>query len=262
MIEHLSHTQISMFRRCARQYYFRYIKGLIIPTAHMLTLGSSYHRALAENFKQKIISKADLPVDDIMQAFSDDWNKRIKNDDIDWGDQKPGMIKDTGISLVKKYQEDIAPGIQPIKVEHKIELLLPEETEVDIPIIGYVDLTDEGLNNQLPLGEIEHKTSSKHWNQSDADIDLQPFPYILWFQQEYGKPPWFRYHIAVKTKQPSIQILSTSRSQKEIEWYLIVVREVYKSIKAGIFPPTGDGWGCSEKWCGYWDYCRGGGRNF
>ena len=252
-----------MFRRCARQYYFRYIKGIRIPTAHMLTLGSSYHSALATNYKQKIVSKMDLPVQEIVEAFSDDFDRRALDKEIEWFGNRPGAIKDIGIPLVKKYQEEVAPGVQPILVEHRFELVLPEKAEVAVPLVGYIDLADEDPATREPRGEVEHKTGARSWNQERVDGDLQAFPYILWFQQKYGKSPWFRFHIAVKTKKPKIQVLATSRSQEEMDWYIeSVVKEVYASIRSGNFPATGDGWACSEKWCGYFHLCRGKGRNF
>ena len=45
-------------------------------------------------------------------------------------DERTGAIKDVGIPLVKKYQEEVAPGVQPILVEHRFELALPEKVEV------------------------------------------------------------------------------------------------------------------------------------
>ena len=60
---HLSVTQLKMFLRCPLQYEFRYIKGLKVPPVEAMTLGKSIHSTLEENYKQKIETKKDLPIE-------------------------------------------------------------------------------------------------------------------------------------------------------------------------------------------------------
>ena len=77
--KHLSFTQINMFLRCARQYEFRYIKGLRRPPSGALILGKSWHKAVELNYSQKIQTEKDLPIEDVQDCFSDAFEEAFDN---------------------------------------------------------------------------------------------------------------------------------------------------------------------------------------
>ncbi len=101
---HLSVTQLKMYLRCPLQYEFRYIKGMKIPPAGVMTLGKSIHSTLEENYRQKIETRQDLPLDFWTDYFSDTWQKSLEETVFE-KDEKPGDMKDDGIKLIKTYHE-------------------------------------------------------------------------------------------------------------------------------------------------------------
>lgn len=243
ILDHVSHSQINMFLRCPRQWLYRYVEGLKIPPSGPLIEGGCYHKALEANYKQKITSRADIPVSSCLDAFSDAWDTRLAEEEfIDWEDKDPGDLKDEGISLVREYQHSTAPSIQPIKVE---DTYVSEVAGVKFVCI--IDLED------ILHVVIDHKTSKRVYLQNDVDRDLQASAaaFVL------GRPIIFYNHVAVKAKVPSIQLIKTYRMQADIDWYVEMVAQIVVQMSSGVAPPRPTGWWCSPRFCGYYERCRG-----
>ena len=90
---HPSVTQLRMYLCCPLQYYFHHICGLKIPPTGSLTLGRTVHRTLEENYRQKIQSHEDLPLQQIHEMFSQRWDQEIQLTLFADG-EKPGHLKD------------------------------------------------------------------------------------------------------------------------------------------------------------------------
>lgn len=242
MPDHVSHSQINMWQRCPRQWYYRYVRGLRLPPSGPLILGGSYHTALEVNFKQKVISQADLPINDCLDAFSASWDGRVAGaEDIDWQERKPGELKDMGVALVGTYRTKISPTVQPALVEQ------PFISEIaGVKFVLIMDLQD---TNEIV---IDHKTAGKSYTQDDVDRDIQAsaVSHVL------GRPITFQNHIALKLKVPRIQILETTRGPEDTQWWLNMAEMIVEQMKTGIAPPRPTGWWCSEKWCGYHKICK------
>jgi len=242
--KHLSVTQLKMFLRCPLQYKFRYIDGLKIPPPSYITLGKSVHSALEENFRQKIESHRDLPLEQLTDLFSDSWEKKA-SETLFEEDEKPGKIKDEGIGLVKVYHREVAPNIQPVYVEKGFGLLIDN---IKYPLIGYIDLVDD--NRCI----IDHKTAKRSFPKDVVDKDLQLTAYAMAYRQMTGREEsGVRFNVAVRTKEPKIQPLSSTRSQKDIYRFLRVLEHVSKAMETGIFYPN-EGYQCAA--CGYREQCE------
>ena len=57
-IDHLSYSQINLFRTCPRQYHYRYVMQLTEPTTDALVLGSAVHDALSYHFAKQMAGEA------------------------------------------------------------------------------------------------------------------------------------------------------------------------------------------------------------
>ncbi len=214
-----------------------------MPPSAALVLGSSYHETLELNFKQKIHSRQDLPEELFEDIFADSWETRLQEEEkVEWEDEKPGKLKDTGIGMVLKYREIVSPGVQPVLVEQTFN------TEIDgVKFIYILDLVD---SNEVV---IDHKTSKRSYSQDDVDKDLQASAaaYVL------NRPIIFQNHVALKHAEPKIQIVESYRDDQDIVWWLNLAQGVVAQMKSGIAPPSPVGWHCSPKYCGYWPMCRG-----
>ena len=223
----------------------RYIKGLKIPATHHLTLGSAYHHALEINFVSKVKTHDDLPLDVVTDAFSDEWDKRLKTDEPVFVGAKPGEVKDSGIAIVSKYHTEMAPSIQPFMVEEKFDVNVGP-----CAFTGVIDLVTE---NQV----IDHKTSSRIWTQDKVDADIQATAYLM-ACEKLGLPvQQFEYHVAVATKEPSLQTLKTARSKRDVARYVDLLKRAATIIQSGTFMDASpDAWWCGPKYCGYYKLCK------
>lgn len=249
MLTHVSHSQISMWIRCPRQWEYRYQKGVKLVPSGPLVEGGCYHDTLEFNFKQKIETKTDYSVDDWMDIFSTFWDKRLAEEEVGWEDNKPDDLKEEGIRLVREYALNVAPTIQPVKVEETYY-----SDVAGVTFICRIDLeTDTGLI-------IDHKTSARKYSQIDVDYDIQASAeaFVL------NRPIMFENHVAVKTARPLIQIVGSARTIEDINWWFGMASRVVLQMKTGVAPPKSidafgkAGWWCSRKFCDNFDDCRGG----
>lgn len=185
---HLSASQLAMAQRCPEQWRRRYLLGLKERPAAALVWGRADHEAHAVNFTQKIDSHRDLPVSDVRDAFAEAFDHAAAETDVDWGDDRPGDLKDQGAELVSVYHRTVSPGVQPTAVEHKFELHIPG---VPVPVIGYVDVIEDWR-------AIERKTAKRKETVVKPRWRLQG----LLYQLSERKP--IEWHVSVKTKTPAV----------------------------------------------------------
>jgi hypothetical protein len=148
-----------------------------------------------------------------------------------------------------------------VQIERRVELTVPG---VPIPIIGYIDLIEQ---DGVPA---DFKTSARSWSQKQADSEMQPCFYLAALVQDIFDPlprltnsggQWiypFRHYVFVKTKTPKVQIWESTRSIGDLFWLFGLITDVWKGIKAEVFPPNPGTWKCSPKYCEHWPHCRGG----
>lgn len=249
-MDHLSPTQISCFLRCPKQWEFRYLKGLKIPPSGAMVLGSSYHEGLAAGF-QYILKTQEQPPQDLLFDTFDTSFERIKlehlvkdeDDDLEFDeilwDEEPDKLKDTGIELLEAYRERIMPAITPVTVEDRIE--------IQIDGVNMVMITDLVTARNV----IDHKVKSRRFPEDELKRDVQATAYSM----SLAKP--FEFHVALKNNNPEVIIQKAERTERDKAFFIEQVTKVWKAIQAGIFFPNTQGWWCSERWCGYYQICRG-----
>ena len=173
---HLSVTQLKMYLRCPLQYFFRYNCGIKVPASGDMLLGRTFHDTLKDNYRQKVQSHQDMPLEQIRAVFSDHWEKEMQYA-LFSKDENPGQLKDQGISILETYQKDVAPEIQPVEVEREF---LIGTGSTKLPLKGYIDLIDD----QGYI--IDHKTTKRSFPQDAAKKDIQLTAYALAYRTLYG----------------------------------------------------------------------------
>jgi len=273
---YLSHTQVDMYLRCARQYFFRYVRDHKRPPSAAMALGSGAHKALEGTHHHIVKHGAPAPTEAVLDEFSVSFEE--KSEDVPekaWteGGSDKGQIKDAGIKLVRLYNEQQAPKVKPqVKdgvpgIEKRFEVKIG-----GVPMVGVIDLID--VNSTIVLSEIEVKmmaekgksvpefmrtsvsdlkVKAKSMSQGDVDGSLQLtlYSYVEGINS-------VRYDQLLRQKTPKFKQVSSTRTTSDHLWMQEVVTGVAKAISAGIFPPCDPtSWVCSEKWCGYFHQCRG-----
>lgn len=243
ILDHVSHSQLDMWQRCPKQWEYRYVHGLKIPPSGALVEGRCYHEALEQNFRQKITSGEDLPLDHCLDMFSTAWDATLLEEElVVWENLDPEAIKDEGIGLVREYMVSVSPIVQPEKVE---EAYVSEVAGVRF--VRVIDLVDI-------LGVVvDHKTSGRSYTQNDVDKSLEASASAF----ALNRPIIFYNHVAIKTRIPKIQLIKTYRTQADIDWWTDMAARIILQMKSGIAPPRPTGWWCSPRFCGYYERCRG-----
>jgi len=247
MPDHISPTQISMYLRCPTQYMFRYIEGLILPPKSAMTKGRAVHKGQEVNYKQKIETKQDLPLDDVKDAVATEFETIAP--ETEWKpEENKGKIKDETISLASLYHQEVAPAVQPAYVEEEVYFQIPE---TEIKLKGFIDVVQEG-------GIIrDTKTTAKTPNQDIADKSLQLTAYSLAYRTLTGEEEaGLVLDYLVNTKVPKVIPFQTKRSKNDISRFISIASQITKAIQAGLFYPNPDNSMCSEKNCGYWHECH------
>jgi putative RecB family exonuclease len=246
MREHESFSSFNTYLRCPKQYEFRYCQGIKTPPAVAIIEGSAGHKASEFNYKQKVESRQDLPLADILDVFSAEYDTRVPEIE-DWEDSSFAVSKDSMIKVMKCAHADLFPTVQPVEVEKKFEVeVMPGRV-----LLAYRDVKDES-------GVIrDSKFTKRAKSQADADNDLQ-----LSIYSYLDKSPRVAFDCLVKTKIPkAVSIFSTRGPQ---HWARLehMIPAVLDAIDKQAFPPCDpSSWACSEKFCGYWRICQYGGKN-
>jgi len=247
MKNHISVTQIKMFLRCPLQYKFRYIDKMKIPPVGAIILGRSIHEGLEENYKQKKETKVDLSIDKVLEMYGSFFDRAGKKEEVNWKGELPGRIKDSGVGLIKVYQKEISPTIQPISVEEEFNL---EFENVSYTLKGYLDLVD---HNKVIR---ETKTSKRSYPQNSASADIQLTAYNLAYKYlKKEDPKALCFDVMVKNKTPKAQsIEAPARTEAELRRFLKLLGAITRAVKAGLFYPCENQQICS--WCGFRVICK------
>ena len=102
---------INQYLKCPTQYMFRHLMGIKTPPKAALIIGRAVDDGQTLNFKQKIESKKDEPLDVVMDAFDKSFEKNSPG--TDWGSKPASDSKDLGYKLTEIFHKLAAPTIQP-----------------------------------------------------------------------------------------------------------------------------------------------------
>ena len=254
---HRSPTQLSMYLRCGEAYRRRYIEGEVIPPGVALIRGSAVHKGAETNFRQKIESHEDLPSSVIQEAAAAAFDERASGEVLLTGDEVAiglkkvlGEAKDSTVRLADLYALQVAPSIQPLFVEERIEIPVHSHDR-RLDLVGIIDVVSD-LKDVIDL-----KTSKRRKTSNEVEIDAQ----LTWYDMAYryltGEAPRsVGFEVLVDKKTPEVQSVRSPRTQEDHQTLLHKLNAMEAGVKAGVFLPAAPGsWACSDRFCGYWGTC-------
>lgn len=256
-VEHLSPSQLGMFLRCGEAYRRRYEEGEKIPPGIAMIKGSAVDGGVMHNLEQKIESREDLALDDVLAATDEAWEGRIREgfelseEERSVGRKKVlGLQKDSAMRMTALYQEELAPTVQPKLVQENI-ILKPRP---DLELWGILDLaTEEDF-------VVDLKTSKRKKPAGDVDASDQLTWYAAAFNAKYGRlPAGVRFDVVVDTgKNLSTQQIEGTRDQRHLKALNARVGVLIEAREKGVYHPAPDlnVWWCSPKFCGYFPTCK------
>lgn len=180
-VSYISASQIEMFLGCPMCYKRIYVnKAEREPPSIYLAWGGAIHEAFEYNYAQKIASRKDLPVDEVVEYFENAFTKQLKGVPADdW--KRAGLMQMQGEEMVREYMRTQAPNIQPVAVEHKFMLDLGE----GLIINGFIDLIDE--NGIIHDYKTCSKSTAEKWSQAYVDRMVQLTMYSIAYRKDFKK---------------------------------------------------------------------------
>jgi hypothetical protein len=255
---HLSPSQINTFKRCQAVWYFRYIKGIKTPPSAAMMLGSCFDDAVSTNYDQKIQTKEDMKTDDVIDAFNKSFG--IRKDETDFTLDSKEDTRNDGQRLIKEYQREVAPSIQPTAVQRRYDLKFEG---VDWKLVAISDVETEDLI-------IDNKTSARSPAEDKKNGGYTLSPDHLFQIYTYGIArmkidrvvPKLRIDYSIRTKVAKIiQAIVKDITQPDIDYFNKITGITYRQmelLRQDIMPPLPDRGNmlCSKRHCGYWQECQ------
>lgn len=240
-------SSIIMFQKCPRQYMYRHLMGLRLPPNAPVTMGRAVHIGTDANFEQKIDTKTDLSVQEVLDAYSTAFDKEAPI--TDWEGEDSGKLKDQGALMLKVFHEKAAPNIQPVTVQQGFRL----ETDQGYALAGTFDVVDDKNNIR------DTKTSKANYEEDAISTSIQAAVYDFGFESMHGKKPnAFVFDVITKHKEPRYQEVSGQVSDTQRNILFETIKIMHSQIQRGEFQYAPEGaWWCSKGWCGYWHLCKG-----
>lgn len=245
--EHISVSQIDTYMRCPASYYYRYVRGLIIPPKAAMTRGSAVHSGIEFNYRQKMETEKDLPLAEVQEYTAAVFEEKAEETDFEGED--PGKVKDETIDLVTVYHKEIAPEVQPRAVEERIEIAFEG---ADYTLVAILDLEDQ--NRMIR----DTKTAGRTPGEKDIENHmLQLAAYSLAYRTTKGEEEsGVGLDYLVNTKTPKVMKFRREITEEQRQSFLKIMDAVANAIAGEHFWPNRKNNLCSPKHCGFWDICH------
>jgi hypothetical protein len=221
-VDHLSLSSIRTLMTCPERWRRRYLEAEYEPPSGKMVLGSAAGAAEAQHYARKMDDGLGLSVADVLDEFDGEWETRLQRDDVQFGRDKPGDLKDSGYAALRAYHESIACYVRPVSVERRFEL---RWEGVEWSVVGFMDLEEviavpvQGEGIDLPAIEAvgDTKMIGKRKSQKEADSDLQTGMYLLARQAEGRPASKFRFHCMVRARTPFAELVETTRTPEQLD---------------------------------------------
>lgn len=252
---HLSISQLSMLARCAKQWEFRYVRGMKVPPGVAGVIGKGTHKAIELDLGQKMAWGVLLGVDEVKDAARDATVREWEHDPPVMHDRDPdkGEATDTAVALATLHHTKRAPQIEPVALEQYFRIYVPGLSH---DIEGRTDI-------ETPTQIIDTKTAGKSPKEDAIERSIQLPAYHLQATLAGHPHKSVVLDYLVKTNVPQLKSLApVVLDASDHNRFLDRVALATKVIASGVFQPADPdkSWWCSQKWCGYWDACEFGSR--
>lgn len=249
---HISPSQVGTYRRCGKQYAFRYIDEIIEPPKGALIYGRGAHQGLEYGFKEQLKTGEVTPLKDVIDAGVDGLEvefQKVPVSEVEFDkDEDPGKLKDNLVANLTDY-DTTRTTLVPASVEETVEVGFKGKPFV-------LQVRKDLKTDKARL--IDFKTAKRAPGEFAAEISEQLTAQNIADPDATG----LDLHVMVKplkTKGPRHMILeSAPRTEEQKKAYLRDAAESVLGIRAGIFPGRDESMpGSPCSWCGYYERCKG-----
>lgn len=250
LLRYLSASRLKCWQTCRRQFYFRYVERVAVPTAPALFIGRQIHEVL-RLWNWSKWKNEPLTSEQLHSALLESWERDASAESIPW--KKPGdegIARDQAWSVLETYfaQCPIAPDESPEGVEVQVECSLGAGIP---PLYGIIDLV-------RPPGRIvDYKSAARSPSEGMAEHQhaTQLACYALLYRSATGeRETGFELHHLIKTKVPKVILSTYGPMSPAMESELFFLIEDYlEGIAREAWVPS-PGQHCA--WCDHLDRCR------
>ncbi|MCK4836063.1 MAG: PD-(D/E)XK nuclease family protein [Candidatus Aminicenantes bacterium] len=225
---YISYSQINTYQNCPQKYYFSYIEEISPPVNEKIFLGVVFHATLEHYFNQKI-SGNEIKKQELVTLFCEKFRTLREEREIFW-DSSQAEIEDRGISFIKYFENNLAPGITPLMVEKELEV---ELAEVGVRLKGILDLVEQDFSIT------DFKTTNAKWSGSRMKRSfLQMVIYKYLFEQSFGLiNPKLKLKIlyANPSKNVKYQEVFLNPDDIDLKQMFKIIHYVVENISKGVF---------------------------
>lgn len=266
---HLSYSQVNLYRICARRYYHKYIKGHTPPQSSNMVHGRKMHEVVESMLKYKIKYKKVPPAEMHKDLITDAVKAATAEIEV-WEDKIPDakVFASSSHALVDIYYKERMPSVRPRAIEQQVVGLIGGR----VPFLGYVDMIEmspmavisptDADPTRARRGDtiIDLKFSGRKYPKNQVYNALQLTVYADLLDVDHVG---YDLLVETKTQNRSFTAQRAPRSIAEKKHGREAIIDVAEAISAGFFPRTDpDSWACSKKWCAFYAECRGPGPTY
>jgi len=248
-----------MFRECTLHWWMRYVCEIRKPKSIQIAVGSAVHEVLARNFRQKAVTRVDLPIDELLDEYATLFDLMLAEGAQTPANKTSTSYRDAGLATLQEYLTTMAPSMYPrlitvrgtsepaVEMELRVRIL-----QTDYDMLGYVDLWLEDGR------AVDYKVCASKWSARDLEKHKRQ---VLAYCMMLGSIVPFTFHICVRDEiRPRVQELPcTDISDQDIESHLDDVRVALvemEALRRGDVKPIPKSGYCNEQLCSHYWECR------
>lgn len=255
--DHLSVSSIRTYLSCPARWRARYLWKQRDQTNGPMLLGSAAGAAEAQSDFDWMENGEPMSTEGVLDHYSDEFDLRANDEDIAWGKDVPGTLKDRGAAALRVYHETVLPTMaNPVAAERHIEI---EFDDVPWKFVAYPDVeTEDGLI-------IDRKMTARRFGMGKVRSDIQSTAYLACRAAEGNPASGFEFHTMVRTaKDPVAEAIPVTRTAAQVDRFWGQVYGIAGEIAWRIETDRWHGapigaWDCAPSTCGHWDDCEFGG---
>lgn len=178
-----SHTSLSSFENCPRQFYYKYVAKVPVPEpteSISLFLGRRVHEILEHLYRQHM-NGVMTPQSDLLEYFAKRWDDAW-SDEIDLhGEGTPEGWKRIGAKCIEDYCDRHEPfdDSRTVQLEQQVQLSL--DTDDRYRVVGYIDRLAMRGDGTWEIHD--YKTDKRLATQMAKDTDRQLALYEISLRQ-------------------------------------------------------------------------------
>jgi len=245
---HYSPSQLKMWKKCPKQWYWRYERGISKPPKAVMGAGKCVHSTAEAHYTDLMNGHAHWTPQRSAEYARNQWAMIAGGIDWDLEQKRSSGWTDAIASVSMSHGLFIASVVEPpIYVEHRMEVRFPGISRTFVMRIDSIHATDTALvvrdiktqwdNPKPPLaGDLEQM--AMYVAAVRADLRMSHTRGILDLVSAHNAEP-----VPVDTGNVAVRRV------------LGDLKAMDRGVRSRAFVRNTGGWWCSEKWCGWYRDC-------